>query len=75
MNPAQLLMQMMSQGNNPNLIIQNMLRNNPRLHPLMSQMQQSGLTPKEFVTQYAKQNNLNINPMLDIMNQHGIKLK
>jgi hypothetical protein len=41
---------------------------------VFNQMQQSGLSPREYALQYAKQNNININPMVQMLQQRGIKL-
>lgn len=75
MNPMQMLIQMMSQGNNPETIIQNMVQRNPSVGPLITQMKQSGLSPKDFAMQYARQTGRDINPILNTMSQFGIKLK
>ena len=74
MNPATILTQMLSMGNNPQQILQNMANQNPQVNALINQMQQSGLTPKQFVMQYAKQNNINIQPFINAMNNSGINI-
>jgi ABC-type proline/glycine betaine transport system substrate-binding protein len=74
MNPATILTQMLSMGNNPQQILQNMANQNPQVNALINQMQQSGLTPKQFVMQYAKQNNINIQPFINAMNNRGINI-
>lgn len=73
-NPMNMLMQMLSMGNNPQQIIQNMMMQNPEIRTAFNQMQQSGMTPQQYAMQYAKQNNINIQPFLNVMNQRGIKL-
>jgi hemoglobin-like flavoprotein len=67
-------MQMLSMGNNPQQIIQNMMAQNPEIRIAFNQMQQSGMTPQQYAMQYAKQNNINIQPLMNVMNQRGIKL-
>jgi hypothetical protein len=37
-------------------------------------MQQSGMNPKDFVLQFAKQNNIDLSPIISQLNQRGIKL-
>lgn len=73
-NPMNMLMQMLSMGNNPQQIIQNMMMQNPEIRTAFNQMQQSGMTPQQYAMQYAKQNNINIQPLVNVMNQRGIKL-
>lgn len=73
-NPMEVLMQMIAMGNNPQKITEQMLYQNPQVRTVFNQMQQSGLTPQQFVFQYAKQNNINIQPLINMLNQRGIKL-
>lgn len=70
--PATILTQLLSMGTNPQQIMQSMANRNPQVNALLNQMQQSGLTPQQFVMQYAKQNNINIQPYINAMNQRGI---
>lgn len=51
-----------------------MVSNNPQAQAIFNQMRQSGMSPKQFVMQYAKQNNINIQPYLNMMKNKGIKL-
>lgn len=73
-NPMQMLMQLMMGGNNPQAIISNMMKTNPNAQAIMNQMKQSGMSPKQFVQQYAKQNNMDISQMVNMMKNKGIKL-
>ena len=73
-NPMNILMQLMSMGQNPQQITNQILSQNPQLKVVFNQMQQSGMSTKDYVMQYAKQNNIDIRPMLDMFNQKGIKL-
>lgn len=73
-NPMNMLMQMLSMGSNPQQIIQNIVAQNPQVQAVLNQMQQSGMTPQQYAMQYAKQNNINIQPFLNVMNQRGIRL-
>lgn len=73
-NPMEVLMQMISMGNNPQKITEQILYQNPQVRTVFNQMQQSGLSPQQFVFQYAKQNNINIQPLINMLNQKGIKL-
>lgn len=73
-SPMEVLMQMIAMGNNPQKITEQILYQNPQVRTVFNQMQQSGLTPQQFVFQYAKQNNINIQPLINMLNQRGIKL-
>jgi hypothetical protein len=66
-------------GKNPQQIMQ-MVNSNPQLQAglqqfnnMVGQMRQSG-NPKQFVMQLAKQQNVDIQPMLAMFQQMGIKL-
>ena len=69
----QMLMQMMMMGNNPQQIMQNMMAQNPQANAVLNQMRSSGLTPEQFARQYAKQNNIDINGMLNMLRQRGFR--
>lgn len=73
-NIVNTILQMLSVNQNPNQIIQQMISQNPQAQVLFNQMQQSGMSMKDFTLQYAKQNNINIQPILNTLNQKGIKL-
>lgn len=68
------LMNMVSSGNNPEQFIKNMISQNPQLNAVYNQAQQSGIPMKDFVMQYAKQNNMNVQPFIDALSKQGIKL-
>ena len=72
-NLINMIIQIMSNGQNPNQIIQQMLNQNPQAQVLFNQMNQSGMSPKEFTIQYAKQNNINIDAILNSLAQRGVK--
>lgn len=73
-NPLASLLQMVSSGTNPQQIFQHMVNNNPQLAPVINQMRQSGMSPQQFVAQLARQNNINIQPLVQNLQQRGIKL-
>ena len=68
------LMNMLSSGNNPEQFIKNMISQNPQLNAVYNQAQQSGMPMKDFVMQYAKQNNMNVQPFIDALSKKGVKL-
>ena len=61
-------------GQSPQQIVNNMIMQNPQYKMLFNQVQSSGLSLKDFVIQYAKQNNIDIQPILNTLNQRGYKL-
>lgn len=61
-NPINIFQQFLAMGTNPQQITQRVFQQNPQLQVLANQMQQSGLSPIDFIMQYARQQNININP-------------
>lgn len=70
---ANLIIQMITNGQNPQQVIQQIVQKNPQAQILMNQMQQSGMSVKDFTLQYAKQNNINLQPILNTLFQKGFK--
>lgn len=68
-NPMMLFQKMLSMGNNPQQIEQMILQQNPQLQVISNQMKQSGMSPLDFVMQYARQNNINPNLINQMVNQ------
>jgi len=68
-NPIQLLLG----GGNPQQIIAQMVQNDPQAKAMLTQMQSSGMSNEQFVRQYAKQHNINIEPFLSMLRQKGVK--
>lgn len=72
-NPIAFLSQLMSNGNNPQQIIENYIRQNPQVNAILNQQKQSGMSMEQYVRQYASQNNIDINPMIKTLQQRGFK--
>ena len=72
-NIINMITQIMMNGQNPNQIVQQMITQNPQAQVLFNQMQQSGMSIKDFTMQYARQNNINLQPIISTLNQRGIK--
>lgn len=71
--------QLLSLGSTPqqifaNPFVQQALKQNPSVRIGYNQFIQSGLSEKDFVMQYMKQNNININTIVDEIRKMGIKL-
>lgn len=73
-NIVNLIMQMMTNGQNPNQVVEQIISKNPQAQILFNQMKQSGMSIKDFTLQYARQNNINIDQILNTLSQKGIKL-
>lgn len=73
-NPLNVLAQIMQMGKNPQAILQNLINQNPQAKFYLNQMKSSGLSDKEFVMQFAKNNNIDINPFISMLSNFGIKL-
>ena len=67
------LMMLLNGANNPQQMIQGMIKNDPRMNAVFQQVQQSGMSMKDFTMQYAKQNGIDMQPFLNMMSQKGIK--
>lgn len=72
-NAMQIIRQIMSSRGNPQQIVQNVARQNPQFNALLNQQKQSGMSMEQFVRQYAKQNNIDINPMVEMLRKNGMK--
>lgn len=73
-NIINFILQAIGGGVNPQQVIQQMIQQNPQVQPFFNQMQQSGMSAKDFVMQYAKQNNIDLTSIIQQLNQRGIKL-
>lgn len=73
-NPMDVLQQILEMGTSPEMILQTIASRNPQANNIMQQIKQSGMSPRDFVMQYAKQNNINLNPIMKMLGQKGIKL-
>lgn len=69
----QFLMQMMSGGGNPQQIMQSKMQQNPQFQAILNQQKQSGMSMEQFTRQLAQQRNIDLNPMINFLNQMGIK--
>lgn len=72
-NSMNILLQFLSTGGNPQQIAQNMIRQNPQLGAILNQARNSGMSMKDFTMQYARQNGINLQPMLDLMAKRGYR--
>lgn len=59
-NPLDLFKNFLSMGKNPMEIREMIFNQNPNLRAIYTQMEQSGMTPVDFVMQLARQSNMPI---------------
>lgn len=59
---------------NPQQSFQQMMNSNPNFRMMMNQVQNSGMTTKDYALNYAKQHNIDINPMINMLKNRGIRL-
>lgn len=72
-NLTNVLIQMLASGGSPQQIAENVLKQNPQLNAILNQARNSGMSMRDFTMQYAKQNGINLQPMLDLMAQRGYR--
>ncbi len=72
--PLQMITQLMASGQNPQMIIENLMRQNPNAQAILNQMNQSGMNPREFVQQYCRQNNIDLSQIQNLAHSKGIRL-
>ena len=58
---------------NPQMMVNNLMQSNPQFKAMMNQIQQSGMTPQQYLNMYAQQRGLDINQIMQQANQMGIK--
>ena len=68
-NPINIFQQFLAMGTNPQQIAQMIFQQNPQLRIIANQMQQSGLSPIDFVMQYARQQNIDPNMIQNMYQQ------
>ena len=73
-NVLGVLNQLIGLGNSPQQIISNALMQNPSYNMVFNQVKTSGLSMRDYVIQYARQNGIDLQPMINMLNQRGIKL-
>lgn len=74
-NPMNNVLQMMNGGMNPQMIMDRMLQNNPQAKQFLEQMknQSNGRSPKEMALQYARQQGISDQQLMEMANKMGLK--
>lgn len=68
-----LLMNLLASGNNPEQMVQGLIKSNPNMNAVFQQAKQSGMSMKDFTMQFAKQQGIDIQPFINMMSNRGIK--
>lgn len=72
-NVMNLVLNMLGSGN-PQQMAQSIMANNPQAKAIYNQMQQSGMTAEQFARQIAKQNGVQLDPIVNTLRQRGMKI-
>lgn len=68
------ILQIMQTGNNPDVLLNSLAQKNPQVRALLNQKRQNNMSYQDLVVQLAKQNNINLTPILQGLNNNGIKM-
>lgn len=69
-NSTQFLINFLMSGANPQTYLEQIIQNNPNARAMYNQMKSSGMSNEQFVKQYAKQNNVNLDSLLSVFRKH-----
>ena len=69
----QFMIQTLMNSKNPQQALQNMMMQNPQMSAIMNQVKNSGMSMEQYVRQYAKQNNINIDNYINTFKRSGAK--
>lgn len=74
-SPISEIMKMMNSGANPQMMVEQMLKTDPRARQFMEQMKNmsNGRSPKEMAMQYAKQQGISEQELSQLANRLGLK--
>lgn len=65
------LVSLMSMGQNPQQIVQNVIANNPQLQQIFSQMSAQNISPRDMAYRIAQQRGIDITPMIEYLRRTG----
>ena len=65
------LVNLMSMGQTPQQIVQNVIANNPQLQQTFSQMSAQNISPRDMVYRIAQQKGIDITPMIEYLRRMG----
>lgn len=67
------LINIMRANGNPNVYLTNLAKQNPQVRNLLNQKRQSNMSWEQFTMQLAKQNGVDMTPIIQGLNNNGIK--
>lgn len=73
-NVITTILQIVQSGNNPDVLLNNLAQQNPQFRALLNQKRQNNMSWQDMTAQFAKQNNINLTPIIQGLSQKGIKL-
>ena len=72
-NPLNMMMQLQNGKMSSQQMINSLMAQNPQFNAILNQQKNSGMSMKDYTLQYAKQNNINIQPIIDMLRNKGVK--
>lgn len=72
-NVVMNIINIMRANGNPNVYLTNLAKQNPQIRNLLNQKRQSNMSWEQFTMQLAKQNGVDMTPIIQGLNNNGIK--
>ncbi len=72
-NVVMNIINIMRANGNPNVYLTNLAKQNPQVRNLLNQKRQSNMSWEQFTMQLAKQNGVDMTPIIQGLNNNGIK--
>lgn len=72
-NVVMNIINIMRANGNPNVYLTNLAKQNPQVRNLLNQKRQSNMSWEQFTMQLAKQNGVDMTPIIQDLNNNGIK--
>lgn len=66
-----MIQNLLSSTQNPDMMVQQLAQNNPLLSMVLQKVSKSNMSMKDFAIAYAKNNNIDIQPVLDMLSKNG----
>lgn len=66
-----MIQNLLASTQNPNQLVQQMAQNNPMMSMVLQKVTNSRMSMRDFAIMYAKQNNIDIQPVLDMLSSNG----
>lgn len=66
-----MVQNLLSSTQDPNQLVQQLAQNNPVMAMILHKANNSRMSMKDFAMMYAKNNNIDIQPVLDMLSKNG----